>query len=50
VELAGRGPEIRLPSYLERSPDFAGRVVADPRREDVPFEVKESAVVEFYAR
>lgn len=41
-----------LPSFLEKVPDdpFTGRVVGLPRREDVPFEVDESAALEYYAR
>jgi small subunit ribosomal protein S4 len=47
-----RGPEVRLPGYLEVGPNgpFLGRVVGGPARTDVPFLVEESAIVEFYAR
>lgn len=45
------GPELRLPSYLERSADgFGGRCVASPDRADVPLELDESLIIEFYAR
>jgi small subunit ribosomal protein S4 len=52
AEGAERGPELALPSYLERSPDgFSGRLRATPAREDVPIpDLKESWVVEYYAR
>lgn len=47
-----RGPEVRVPGYLALDPDdpFVGRVVDHPTREDVPFIVDETAIVEFYAR
>jgi small subunit ribosomal protein S4 len=47
-----RGPEVRLPGYLEidATDPFAGRVVGRPARSDVPIVVAETAVVEFYAR
>jgi small subunit ribosomal protein S4 len=47
-----RGPELRLPGYLERAPDdpFSGRVVSRPLRDDVPLAVDEAAIVELYAR
>lgn len=49
---AARGPEVRLPGYLEidATDPFAGRVVGRPTRQDVPIVVAETAVVEFYAR
>jgi small subunit ribosomal protein S4 len=42
----------RLPAFLEKDPQdpFTGRVVGLPRREDVPFDVDESAVLEYYGR
>jgi small subunit ribosomal protein S4 len=42
----------RLPSFLEKDPQdpFAGRVVGFPRRDEVPLEVDESAVLEYYGR
>lgn len=45
-------PELALPGYLQRDPDdpFSGRMVHLPDRGDVPFEVDERAIVEFYAR
>lgn len=50
--LAERGPVLRLPAHLRRDPDdsLAGRVISDPARTDVPFAVRESLVVELYAR
>lgn len=47
-----RGPEVRLPSFLQVADHdpFRGIVVANPDRSDVPFIVSESAIVEFYAR
>lgn len=52
AEGTARGPELALPSYLERSPDgYGGRLIAAPAREDVPIpDLKESLIVEFYAR
>jgi len=51
IEAIERGPEITLPTYLRRTSDGSlGRVVAKPLREDVPFIVDDSAIVEFYAR
>jgi small subunit ribosomal protein S4 len=45
-------PQARLAAHLRRDPAdaFAGRVISVPARADVPFIVKESLVVEFYAR
>ncbi|HEY3355676.1 MAG TPA: 30S ribosomal protein S4 [Polyangia bacterium] len=46
-----RGPELPLPSYLERAPDgFSGRLTGTPARDDVPVPLDETLVVEFYAR
>lgn len=47
-----RGPAVPLPSYLERVSDdaFAGNVIGTPLRTNVPVQVNEAAVVEFYAR
>lgn len=52
ADILARGPEVRLPDYLERSPEdaFSGRVVGRPMRDDVPLDVDETAIVEFYAR
>lgn len=49
---AEREPVLRVPAHLRRDPGdaTAGRVIAMPARADVPFPVKESLVVEFYAR
>lgn len=45
------GPLVALPSFLTRGDDgFSGRVSGAPAREDVPFIVDETAIVEFYAR
>jgi small subunit ribosomal protein S4 len=47
-----QGAQVRVPTYLEHQPDdpFTGRVIGTVRREDVPFIVDETAIVEFYAR
>jgi small subunit ribosomal protein S4 len=46
-----RGPEVALPGYLTRSDDpYTGRVAGLPSRADIPFEVNEMAIIEFYAR
>jgi len=38
-------------SYLEKDPDsFAGRLVRIPEREEIPINVKDSLVIEFYSR
>jgi small subunit ribosomal protein S4 len=52
VESVRNGPQVRLPSYLARNPDnpFEGYVTGEPGREDVPFPVDDTAIVEFYAR
>jgi small subunit ribosomal protein S4 len=51
VEGAAQGPELRLPRYLERAEDgMGGRCTGAPAREDVPVQVDERMVVEFYAR
>lgn len=49
---AEQEPALRMPKHLQRDPldPCAGRVLAAPARGDVPFVVKESLVVEFYAR
>lgn len=45
------GPQVSVPGYLERGEDpFTGRVTGDVRREDIPFIVDDTAIVEFYAR
>lgn len=45
-------PVLRMPAHLRRDPGgaVAGRVISMPSRSDVPFPVRESLVVEFYAR
>lgn len=50
--VAEQGPALRMPAHLRRDPDdaCAGRMISVPARTDVPFAVKESLVVEFYAR
>lgn len=49
---AEAGPSIALPSYLSRdaSDPFTGRMDGAVMREDVPFIVDDTAIVEFYAR
>ncbi len=48
---AEQGPALQLPRYLERAPDGrGGRCLATPSRDDTPLPVRESLVVEFYAR
>ncbi len=45
------GPQVALPGYLERGADpFTGRVSGTVSRQDVPFLVDDTAIVEFYAR
>jgi small subunit ribosomal protein S4 len=45
------GPEIAMPGYLKRESDpYTDRVFGLPSRADIPFEVQEMAVIEFYAR
>jgi ribosomal protein S4 len=49
--VGGSGPQVALPSYLERSADpYTGRVTGSVTRQDIPFLVEETAIVEFYAR
>lgn len=45
-------PAVALPSYLSKDAEdpFVGRVTGSVSREDVPFIVDETAIVEFYAR
>jgi small subunit ribosomal protein S4 len=51
VAAVERGPEVSLPGYLKRESDpYAGCVIGLPSRGDIPFEVEEMAVIEFYAR
>jgi small subunit ribosomal protein S4 len=48
---AANGPELTLPAYLARDDDgFGGKVVSLPAREDVPIDLSEALVVEYYAR
>ncbi len=51
VAAVERGPEVRLPLYLEHHDDdpYTGRVIGRPTRNDVPLTVDETAIVEFYA-
>ena len=45
------GPQVTLPGYLERGADpYTGRVSGNVVRQDVPFIVDDTAIVEFYAR
>jgi small subunit ribosomal protein S4 len=50
--VAEQEPVLRMPAHLRRDPAAAatGRVIAMPGRGDVPFPVRETLVVEFYAR
>lgn len=52
AEAARQGPQVQLPGYLSRDPDdpFAGRITGSVTRDDVPFLVDPTAIVEFYAR
>ena len=51
AEGAAQGPELRLPTYLERFDDgLGGRCTGVPDRQDIPVQVDERMVVEFYAR
>jgi small subunit ribosomal protein S4 len=51
VDSVEQGPSVRVPDYLAREADdpFTGRMVGRPSREDVPFIVDPTAIVEFYA-
>jgi small subunit ribosomal protein S4 len=44
------GPQVALPAYLTRNSDHTGRIVGQPSRKDIPIDVDEIAVIEFYAR
>lgn len=44
------GPMVALPSYLTKVDPFSARVSGTPARDDVPFIVDDTAIVEFYAR
>ena len=46
------GPQVALPSYLAKdaADPFSGRMVGSVVRDDVPFIVDDTAIVEFYAR
>ena len=49
VESAGN-PSLRLPAYLSfDQKTLTGRMEAAPMREDVPFEIEEQLVVEYYS-
>jgi small subunit ribosomal protein S4 len=51
VAAVDAGPEVALPGYLIRESDpYGGRVFGLPSRADIPFDVEEMAVIEFYAR
>jgi small subunit ribosomal protein S4 len=46
-----RGPEVPLPGYLDHgSEPYRGRMTGQPARADIPFDVDELAIIEFYAR
>ena len=51
-ERAEGEPALRFPSHLRRDPSdvYSGRVIAHPLRSDVPFPVRESLIIEYYAR
>jgi small subunit ribosomal protein S4 len=50
-EGATNGPSIAIPSYVTRAEDhFSGSMTGTPSRQDVPMDINESLVVEFYAR
>jgi small subunit ribosomal protein S4 len=51
-ESIARGPLVKLPPHLALDPTdrSAGRVIASPERQAVPFPVDDAAIVEFYAR
>jgi small subunit ribosomal protein S4 len=51
AEGAVNGPTLAVPSYLTRADDhFGGSVSGTPTRQDIPMDINESLVVEFYAR
>ena len=51
VQSVDTGPQVALPGYLERGDDrFSGRVSGSVSRQDIPFIVDDTAIVEFYAR
>lgn len=51
AEGVANGPSLAVPKYLGPAEDrIGGRVVSNPDRADVPVQVQESLVVEFYAR
>jgi small subunit ribosomal protein S4 len=51
VAAVERGPEVAFPGYLQRNDDpYTGRISGLPARADIPFEVEEMAIIEFYAR
>jgi small subunit ribosomal protein S4 len=51
AEGAAHGPALALPTYLERADDgLGGTCTGMPDRRDVPVQVDERMVVEFYAR
>jgi small subunit ribosomal protein S4 len=51
VDGATNGPTIAVPSYMNRADDhFGGSVTGTPSRQDIPLDINESLVVEFYAR
>jgi small subunit ribosomal protein S4 len=48
---AANGPTLALPSYLTRADDhLGGSITGTPSRQDIPMDINESLVVEFYAR
>ena len=48
---ATNGPSLAVPSYITRADDhLGGAVTGMPARPDIPLDINESLVVEFYAR
>ena len=42
---------MTYPDYLEKDTEnFAGKLIRLPRREEIPIDVKESKILEFYSR
>lgn len=52
VAPAEQGPMLRVPGYLQHDPGdpLAGRLIGLPARSDVPIAVRESLIIEHYAR
>jgi small subunit ribosomal protein S4 len=51
VQSVESGPQVALPGYLTKGDDpYTGRVTGSVTRQDIPFIVDDTAIVEFYAR